>query len=198
MIYSSAPRAPYRDSAASSRTHLPACLPALNALGHLTLVLGLAIAAGDPAVSRDHVRPAAAAQAATEAAPTPTAVPAATAAPTTAPAAAAPAQVDLTAVAAAVTKGGCAACHVMPGVPNAVGVVGPDMSNIGNEASTRVPGQSAEEYLHESIVNPNAHTAPDCPFGPCVAGAMPANMTQLLTPEEIDLLVDYLLTQTGG
>ena len=63
MSYASAPRAPYRDSAASSRTHLPACLPALNALGHLTLVLGLAIAAGDPAVSRDHVRPAAAAQA---------------------------------------------------------------------------------------------------------------------------------------
>jgi mono/diheme cytochrome c family protein len=102
------------------------------------------------------------------------------------------------AVAAAVTKGGCAACHVMPGVPNAMGVVGPDMSNIGNEAATRVPGQTAEEYIHESIVNPNAHTAPDCPFGACVPGTMPANITQLLNEQEIDLLVQYLLAQTGG
>jgi mono/diheme cytochrome c family protein len=31
-----------------------------------------------------------------------------------------------------------------------------------------------------------------------VAGAMPANMTQLLTEDEINLLVQYLLTQKGG
>jgi hypothetical protein len=86
----------------------------------------------------------------------------------------------------------------MPGVPTAVGVVGPDMSNIGNEAATRVPGQSAEVYLHESIVNPNAFTAPNCPFGPCIGGAMPANMSQLLTEDEINLLVQYLLTLKGG
>jgi hypothetical protein len=86
----------------------------------------------------------------------------------------------------------------MPGVPNAVGVVGPDMTNIGNEAGTRVPGMSAEEYLHQSIVEPNAHTAPQCPFGPCVAGTMPANMAQLLTEDEINLLVQYLLAQKGG
>jgi nitrite reductase (NO-forming)/hydroxylamine reductase len=102
------------------------------------------------------------------------------------------------AVAAAVTKGGCGACHVMPGVPNAMGVVGPDMTSIGSEAATRVPGQTAEEYIHESIVNPNAHTAPKCPFGACVAGTMPANIEQLLSPEEIDTIVQYLLTQQGG
>lgn len=104
----------------------------------------------------------------------------------------------MAAVAAAVAKGGCAACHVMPGVPNAVGVVGPDMTNIGNEAGARVPGQSAEDYIHESIVNPNAFTAPKCPFSACIAGTMPANITQLLTEDEINLLVQYLLAQKGG
>jgi hypothetical protein len=31
-----------------------------------------------------------------------------------------------------------------------------------------------------------------------VAGAMPANMAQLLTADEIDLMVQYLLTLKGG
>jgi nitrite reductase (NO-forming)/hydroxylamine reductase len=104
----------------------------------------------------------------------------------------------MAAVTAAVTKGGCGACHVMPGIPNAMGVVGPDMSNIGNEAGTRVPGETAEQYLYESIVNPNAHTAPNCPFGPCVAGAMPANLSQLLSEDEINIIVQYMLAQKGG
>jgi len=97
-----------------------------------------------------------------------------------------------------VTKGGCAACHVIPGVPGAAGIVGPDLTNIGNEAGTRVEGETAEQYIHQSIVDPNAHTAPKCPFGPCVAGVMPANMTQMLSEDEINLLVQYLLTQKGG
>ena len=104
----------------------------------------------------------------------------------------------MNAVTAAVTKGGCGACHTMPGVPNAMGVVGPDMSNIGNEAGTRVPGQTAEQYLHESLVNPNAFTAPKCPFGPCVAGTMPANISQLLSEDEINTLINYLLQQKAG
>lgn len=98
------------------------------------------------------------------------------------------------AVVAVVNKGTCNACHVIPGVDGAVGIVGPNLSNIGAEASTRIPGYSAEQYLHESIVDPNAFIAPQCPFGSCTPGAMPATLVQTLTPAEIQIMVDYLLT----
>jgi hypothetical protein len=63
MSHASAPRAPYRDSAASIRTGRPPRLPALGALGLLTLALGLAIAGAEPGVGHYGVRPATAAQA---------------------------------------------------------------------------------------------------------------------------------------
>lgn len=93
-----------------------------------------------------------------------------------------------------VNKGTCNACHAIPGVAGAVGIVGPNLANIGAEAGTRIPGYSAEQYLHESIVDPNAFIAPKCPFGSCTPGAMPATLAQTLTPEEIQTMVDYLLT----
>ena len=32
-------------------------------------------------------------------------------------------------IAAAFQKGGCTACHVIPGIPGAVGTIGPDLSD---------------------------------------------------------------------
>jgi len=75
-----------------------------------------------------------------------------------------------------------------------MGQVGPEMSNIGVDAATRVPGQTAEQYIRDSILNPNAFTAPKCPWGACVAGTMPANINILLNPEEIETVISYLLT----
>lgn len=114
------------------------------------------------------------------------------AAPAADVAAAAPVASD--AVVAVVTKGTCNACHTIAGVPNAVGLIGPNLSNIGAEAGTRIPGYTAEQYIHESIVSPNAFVAPKCPFGSCTPGSMPATLAQTLTPEEIQTMVDYLLT----
>ncbi|MEZ4869965.1 MAG: c-type cytochrome [Caldilineaceae bacterium] len=102
------------------------------------------------------------------------------------------------AVVAIVTKGTCNACHTIPGVPGAVGIVGPNLANIGNDAANRIPGYSAEQYLHESIVEPNAFVAPQCPFGACVPGSMPTTLAQTLTPEEITTMVNYLLTLRSG
>lgn len=98
------------------------------------------------------------------------------------------------AVVAAITKGTCVACHMIPGVPNAFGQVGPNLAGIGVDGATRIPGYSAEQYIHESIVNPNAFIAPKCPFGSCVPGAMLANIDQILSADEIQSIVDYLLT----
>lgn len=101
-------------------------------------------------------------------------------------------------VVAAITKGGCTACHVIPGVPGAVGQVGPDLSAIGAEAGTRVPGEDAQTYIHESLVNPMAFTAPKCPFGACIPGMMPQTVSSTLSPDEINAIVQYLLTLHGG
>ncbi len=101
-------------------------------------------------------------------------------------------------VSAAFMKGTCIGCHIIPGVPNANGMVGPDLSDIATVAATRVEGQTAEEYLHESIVNPEAYIAPDCPTGPCPSGIMLPTFGQLLSEDELNSVVDYLLTLHGG
>ena len=100
-------------------------------------------------------------------------------------------------VAAAFQKGACIGCHVIPGVPNANGVIGPNLTNIGAVAATRVAGQSAQEYLHTSLVAPDDFIAPDCPTGPCPAGVMLPSYSQMLSEEELNAVVDYLLTLQG-
>jgi cytochrome c peroxidase len=110
------------------------------------------------------------------------------------PEAPAEAAVDIDLVIATVNKGGCGACHVIPGVPNAAGQVGPNLSNIGADGANRRDGYSAADYIHESIVEPVAFTAPDCPTGPCITGTMPVVQ---LEEAEVDILVSYL-TSLGG
>jgi nitrite reductase (NO-forming)/hydroxylamine reductase len=107
------------------------------------------------------------------------------------------AQGDVAAVAAIVTKGTCNACHVIPGIEGAIGMVGPNLSNIGVDAATRIEGYTAEEYLRESIMNPNAFIAPECPTGACLPNLMLQNLVDLLAPEEIDTVIGYLLTLDG-
>lgn len=139
-------------------------------------------------------------EAATGTAATPTATPAPTATPEPTAEAAAPSgpPVATDLVIGAFNKGACTACHVISEIPNAVGQVGPDLSNLGVDAATRVPGQSAVEYIHASIVDPNKFTAPECPFGPCVTGAMPPGLDKLLSPEELDAVVEYLSQQRAS
>lgn len=81
---------------------------------------------------------------------------------------------------------GCVACHSL--TPNQV-IIGPSMAGISERAQDLVPGQSAEEFIKSSIVNPDAYLG---------SGYMPATMYshygKELTDEEIDSLVAYLLT----
>ncbi len=99
---------------------------------------------------------------------------------------------------AAITKGGCGACHVIPGIPNAVGALGPDQSNIGVTAATRIDGYTAEEYIHESIVDPNTFIAPECPTGDCLPNLMTPNFSETLSEDEINTIVSYFLTLDSG
>jgi nitrite reductase (NO-forming) len=102
-------------------------------------------------------------------------------------------------VIAAFQKGACGSCHVIAGIPNAVGVIAPDLSDINMAADEHVKSGSytgkattAEEYIHESILDPNLFVAPTCPTGPCTANVMPATLASTLNTDEINAIVQYL------
>ena len=91
---------------------------------------------------------------------------------------------------------GCSACHgdlSEPGSNN----VGPHLGRIGAEASSRVPGMRAEQYIYESILRPDAFLAPECKNGPCPTPSAMPDYSGLLTEQEMGDLVIYLLEQTG-
>ncbi len=98
---------------------------------------------------------------------------------------------------AAFNLAGCAGCHTIPGVPNATGMVGPDLTTIGLKATDRVAGVDAEGYIRQSILEPEAVIAPDCPSGACPSNVMPPNFSDRLSGDEIDLIVAYLQGLTG-
>jgi cytochrome c551/c552 len=81
---------------------------------------------------------------------------------------------------------GCIGCHSLD--PNQV-MPGPTWRNIGNVAATRVPGESAELYLYNSIIHPNAYL---------VEGFLPNIMLQIyqdtLSEQAQADLIAYLLT----
>jgi len=86
---------------------------------------------------------------------------------------------------------GCIACHTIEGV--STGAVGPQLNNVGTVAETRVAGQTAADYIRESIIDPNAFIVEECPTGPCTSpSAMPATFGQTLSEGQIDDLVAYL------
>jgi nitrite reductase (NO-forming) len=102
-------------------------------------------------------------------------------------------------VLAAFQKGACGSCHTIAGIPNAVGVVAPNLSDVSMAAdehfkSGSYTGKAAtvEDYIHESILDPNLYIAPTCPTGPCVANVMPATLASTLSTVEINAIVKYL------
>lgn len=83
----------------------------------------------------------------------------------------------------------CSGCHNidLPQTETEKGVVAPNMANLYETAGNTVPGEDAATFVHNSIVNPTAHT---------VAGynpVMPANFAERMSPEEIDSLVQWIL-----
>ncbi|MEJ2210449.1 MAG: c-type cytochrome [Anaerolineae bacterium] len=80
----------------------------------------------------------------------------------------------------------CSSCHsLQPGQT----LVGPSLAGIADLAGQLVPGESAEQYLHESIVDPNAYVVEG--FQP---GVMPSNYGTQLSEQQINDLVAYLMT----
>ncbi|MCE2464068.1 MAG: cytochrome C oxidase subunit IV family protein [Dehalococcoidia bacterium] len=84
----------------------------------------------------------------------------------------------------------CNTCHQIEGL--AAGLIGPDLTHIATDAGTRRPGMSAEQYIRESIANPEVFV----PTGVerATAGLMTEAITSGLTDEQVDALVAYLMT----
>ena len=83
---------------------------------------------------------------------------------------------------------GCGGCHAIEGV--SYGEVGPNLTQIAGVAATRKDGLSAEDYIRESVVNPNVFVVEG--YDPDI---MPQNYGQQLSSRELNDLIDYLLTQ---
>ncbi len=81
---------------------------------------------------------------------------------------------------------GCGTCHSLE--PDKV-IVGPSLAHIATRAATAVPGMSAEAFLRDSIVNPNAHVAAGF-----TAGVMYQYYGRDLSEQQINDLVAFLLT----
>lgn len=81
---------------------------------------------------------------------------------------------------------GCITCHSLD---EGVVIVGPSHAGLAARAGTYIAGTSAEDYLRQSILEPNAHLVEG--FG---ADIMYQNYATDLTEDQINDLVAYMLT----
>ncbi len=84
-------------------------------------------------------------------------------------------------------QAGCTACHTISGLSN--GNIGPVLDGLASRAGSRVSGLTAEEYIRQSIQTPGAYVVEGFPDG-----VMPQNFAQVLSEDQINDLVAFLLT----
>ncbi len=82
---------------------------------------------------------------------------------------------------------GCAGCHAVEGISS--GAVGPNLTQIGTIAETRLDELSAEEYIRESIVNPAAYLVEG------YDDLMVKTFADTISEGELEDLVAFLLAQ---
>ena len=80
---------------------------------------------------------------------------------------------------------GCVTCHSLAAGST---IVGPSLAGIADRAAGRVGGLDAPSYLEQSIVDPDAFVVEGFE-----SGKMPGVWGEVLSAEQIDALVQYLL-----
>jgi cytochrome c oxidase subunit 2 len=79
---------------------------------------------------------------------------------------------------------GCNGCHSRDGEPGEA-AVGPDLTDLAARAGSRIPGLEAEEYVRQSLLEPQAFL---------VEGYSEEMPTLALSSNEIELLIEFLLS----
>lgn len=81
---------------------------------------------------------------------------------------------------------GCVTCHSLE---EGVVLVGPSQHGLASRAGSRVSGQSAEQYIRNSILHPNDYIVDGF-----AEGVMYQNYANDLTEQQIDDIVAFMLT----
>ncbi len=80
----------------------------------------------------------------------------------------------------------CSGCH------GAQDGAGPAFAGMAERAATRVAGMTAEEYIHQSVVDPGAFVVDGFP------NIMPKDFSTQLSDQQINGLVAYIVAESGG
>jgi disulfide bond formation protein DsbB len=86
----------------------------------------------------------------------------------------------------------CFSCHVIGDRGNQNGP-GPNLNGLKERAGEQIPEMDEEEYVRSSILDPGFFLVEECPRGPCV-DVMSKNYAEKLSDDEVDLLVEFLLS----
>ena len=87
--------------------------------------------------------------------------------------------------AATFNNNGCGGCHTFSAIPGASGKVGPDLDQLKAQATTA--GQPLNDFIKESIVNPDTYIEPTY-----AKGVMPPGFGDSIPADKLDGLVQYL------
>jgi cytochrome c551/c552 len=90
--------------------------------------------------------------------------------------------------AAVFKNNGCGACHTLKAA-GATGKLGPDLDKL--PAYAKAAGKPLEEFVRQSIVDPNAYIEKG--YRPNV---MPATLGKALSKQQLDALVQYLISSS--
>ncbi|MCH7663001.1 MAG: c-type cytochrome [Chloroflexi bacterium] len=82
----------------------------------------------------------------------------------------------------------CATCHTITGLTDRI--IGPVLDGIGTRADTTIDGYTAEEYIRESILKPDAFIVEG--FNAEIMSAY--DFGDILTADEINDLIEFLLS----
>lgn len=83
---------------------------------------------------------------------------------------------------------GCSGCHTISGVVDG-GNTGPNLTRLSDRAATGVDGLDAEEYVRQSLLDPQAFIAPG------FENAFVEMPTLPLTEDELETLTEFLLIE---
>ena len=82
---------------------------------------------------------------------------------------------------------GCGGCHTVDGLRGASGRMGPRLNGVATLGRDRLPGLNVEQYLRQSIENPDSFVVPG------YLARMPDNMVAF-NSKEYEAIITYLLS----